>query len=192
LPKFIEHEQRERLAPRKGIAVTLPELIKVLPAGVKLWRVHDRLAVDAPAGTLTPALRSALILHKPAILAAMILSEEFHRPRPRLRAVVLRSAQGLGFPHIDLLAKEESQVGGGAAAWVTFVIGAKIGSVIEAGLRLDAEVERQSDPQRASPKRREQEQMEGFRSPQRGTVTSQHDQAKDEHHRRSQARDPHG
>jgi hypothetical protein len=40
-------------------------------AGIILNAEGNRLVVDAPAGGLTPALRDALVAHKPALLAVL-------------------------------------------------------------------------------------------------------------------------
>src|SRR5712692_6456525 len=40
-------------------------------SGIVLEANGDRLCVDAPAGTLTPGLREALVAHKPALLVAV-------------------------------------------------------------------------------------------------------------------------
>jgi hypothetical protein len=52
--------------------MTLPELQSCLDSvGVVVTARGDRLVVDAPAGALTPALKSELLAHKPALLGLL-------------------------------------------------------------------------------------------------------------------------
>ena len=56
------------------------QLLATLTAsGVTVEAVDDRLRIDAPQGTLTPELRSALVEQKPALLELLRIPG---RPRP--------------------------------------------------------------------------------------------------------------
>lgn len=52
-------------------------LTAVRDAGIHLQVAGDKLQFDAPAGTMTPALRAALREHKPALLVMLAPVTEF-------------------------------------------------------------------------------------------------------------------
>jgi hypothetical protein len=61
--------------------MTLPELSACLESlGVKLSLSGDKLVVDAPANVVTPEVRTALAIHKPALLALLACGPPRARP----------------------------------------------------------------------------------------------------------------
>jgi hypothetical protein len=72
--------------------VTATDLLATLAAlGVTVYAVEDRLRIKAPAGTLTPELRSALADQKPALLGLL-------REPPRVRAYLCSGCGRFHFP----------------------------------------------------------------------------------------------
>jgi hypothetical protein len=58
--------------------MTLPEILTVVrTAGIQLEARGERLHVEAPPGTVTPALRAALVTHKVELLAVLSPSRSF-------------------------------------------------------------------------------------------------------------------
>ena len=71
--------------------MTAPDLLAALTAlGATVQAVDDRLRIEAPAGALTPEIRSALTEQKPALLALL-------REPPRLRPLHLLCAGCKGY-----------------------------------------------------------------------------------------------
>src|SRR5580692_1819549 len=98
--------------------MTLAELLTVIRAAdIRLEARGDRLVFDAPHGALTPALRTALVEQKPALLAWLspvafvTLKGGLTIPVPALRLALDLEARGIPLAtdadHQFVVAKDE-------------------------------------------------------------------------------------
>src|SRR4051794_10285573 len=93
-------DTRSRMAagPGGGRSMTTADLVVLARTyGILLEARGEKLFVDAPAGALTPELRSALVRHKPALLALYARVTQFATLRSGLTvpAAALRLALDL-------------------------------------------------------------------------------------------------
>jgi hypothetical protein len=136
--------------------VTAPDLIDDLKSGGLILSANgDRLKVDAPAGTVTPALRATLAARKPELLAVLtgkpVASDTpgiAWDPRggcrvatpPDLRALCSAAGWRLGFPAVS--PDDCPGVEAGHAAWSDFTENGAFEDVVAVLLELNGKDER--------------------------------------------------